>query len=489
MVRVHLDVHDTGVGVEAEAKDKLFQKFQQADGSITRRFGGTGLGLSICRELIQLMGGKIGVVDSAQGGSTFWFEIDLPRGAALKPKAKPTSLKGARILVVDDIELNRSIFVRQLQAEGALVEEASSGGGGLEAVSRAEAAGVPYDIVLLDHMMPDIAGDTVAELIRAHAAWRQPKLVLASSVGAPLKSDRAAKAGFDAFLTKPIRHNALVDCLAGLGRASVPAAQRIEATPAPTRGVRARILLAEDNEINALLTITLLEGEGYQVERAVNGKEAVEAVSGALFDMILMDIQMPVMDGLEATQAIRAMGGAAGRTPILAMTANARASDRDDCLTAGVDDFVAKPIELNAFLQIVARHLKSAPRAAAAAAEGPEFDREQLDGLVKLMPAAGFRQVVEAYLLTASRGVDRLAAALAEDDLKTAQAEAHDLKGSSGNFGCRRVQALSDGLENACRDDDAEAAGTLLEALQLATASAWAMLRQRADALQPEVAA
>ncbi len=488
VTRVHIDVHDTGVGIDEEAKGKLFQKFQQADGSITRRFGGTGLGLSICRELVQLMGGRIGVGDSPSGGSTFWVELDLPAGERIKPKAQVEGgLKAVRILVVDDIELNRSIFVRQLEGEGAILEEASGGGAGLACVARAQAEGRPYDIVLLDHMMPDMSGDTVAEMIRANSGWTQPKLVLASSIGIPLRSDRAARAGFDAFLTKPVRYKALVECLSGL---MAPAAPAVAAAAAPAGAAagphgRARILMAEDNEINALLTTTLLEGEGYCVERAVNGREAVDAVRQARFDLILMDVQMPVMDGLEATRAIRAMGGAAAQTTIIAMTANARQADRDDCVAAGVDDFLGKPIELERFLEVVARHLAengSGRRQHDAPVDPSDFDEGQLEALLKLMPAKSFYMVVGAYLDAAPSRLERIAARLADGDLGAVRAEAHDLKGTSGNFGARRLQALAEQLEDACREGDAETAREIFVRVREASTIARAIIERRVEA-------
>ena len=215
---LRLEVHDTGVGVPAEAKPRMFQKFQQADGSITRKFGGTGLGLSICRQLVELMGGTIGVSDRDGGGSLFWIELALPESEqAVHDHLKTRrSLSGQKILVVDDIEINRSIFARQLEAEGAVMAEAADGPSALAAIVTADAMGEPFDMVLMDHMMPGMGGDQVAEKIRANGSLKQPRMVLASSIGAPSPSDRAHDAGFDAFLTKPVRHQALVDCLSEL---------------------------------------------------------------------------------------------------------------------------------------------------------------------------------------------------------------------------------------------------------------------------------
>ena len=364
-IRVRVEVHDTGIGIDQEAKGRLFEKFQQADGSVTRRFGGTGLGLSICRELITLMGGEIGVEERLPAGSTFWFEIDLPQGKTGAVLETPTGdLKGARILVVDDIEINRSIFVRQLRAEGAIMAEVSSGGAALEAIATAHREGQPFDIVLLDHMMPAMGGDTVAELIRAHPNWRQPGLVLASSVSEPPSGERAAQIGYNAVLTKPVRHALLVDTLAGLYRGDVcalpgPSAPSEPALPASATG---RILLAEDHEINRQLAMTILEQAGYSVECATNGLEALAAARRGGFDLVLMDVQMPQMDGLESTRSIRASAGDLADIPIIALTANVMRSDREECLAAGMDDFIGKPIDAKAFLATVARTLHAPPR-------------------------------------------------------------------------------------------------------------------------------
>ncbi|MFO1014657.1 MAG: response regulator, partial [Caulobacteraceae bacterium] len=392
VTELHIGVQDTGIGLSDEAKSRLFKSFSQADGSITRKYGGTGLGLSICKQLTELMGGDIGVKDRTGGGSVFWFSVTLDKAEAppVQIKGGREDLEGVRILVVDDIELNRSIFARQLQADGALVDDVEGGPEALAAMTAAEEAGAPYHIVLMDHMMPAMSGDIVAEAIRADQGLTQPRIVLASSIGVPMSSDRAASAGFDAFLTKPVRHQALVECLAGLmvqdreARAEAAAAKAQVAAEVPA-GCRGRILLAEDNEINTLLACTLLEEAGYSVECAVNGALAVEAMKRSAYDLVLMDVQMPVMDGLMATRTIRELPGAAGQTPIVAMTANAMRSDQDNCLAAGMNDFVSKPIDPESFLRIVAGHIANdgaGPAAVQTQSDGPQdLDQAHLDGL------------------------------------------------------------------------------------------------------------
>jgi PAS domain S-box-containing protein len=488
---LRVEVHDTGVGVPAEAKPRMFQKFQQADGSITRKFGGTGLGLSICRQLVELMGGTIGVEDREGGGSVFWFSLELPgaeKAVADRPRTR-RALKGQKILVVDDIEINRSIFARQLEAEGAVMAEASDGPSALAAIVTADAMGEPFDMVLMDHMMPGMGGDQVAEKIRANGSLKQPRIVLASSIGAPSPSDRAHDAGFDAFLTKPVRHQALVDCLAELVVAADDAAPSAPAAPIPEpeapRSVGGRVLLAEDNEINAMLATTILEEAGHSVEAVVNGAEAVEAAGRGGFDLILMDVQMPVMDGLAATRAIRELKGPASQVPIVALTANAMRSDQDACLAAGMNDFVSKPLDPDDFLQVVGRFVRSgeaeghAAPVADDAHEHCDLDDAQLDGLAKLMPPHRLRAIIENFLGSAQSRLQRIEACAETADMIGMAREAHDLKGVSGNFGARRLQHLADRLEQAAKAGDEGEAARLTPEVRRASITAWDLVGRR----------
>ncbi len=371
LTRVKVEVHDSGVGVTPEAKSRLFQKFQQADGSVTRRFGGTGLGLSICRELVELMGGRIGIADHPDGGSTFWFEVDFQPSASVQSRRRPRgSLRGALVLVVDDLEINRLIFAEQLAAEGAIVAQAASGPEALLMVEAAQAGHRPFGLVLLDHMMPGMAGDQVAAHIRAQAGWTQPRLVLASSLG-PLAASEG-RAAFDACLSKPLRRADLLECLGRVLGGTSPVARRTRrsvAAPSPTRS--GRILLAEDHEINRYLALTILHSAGYEVECATNGVEAVRLAHESAFDIILMDVHMPLMDGLEAARAVRALGASVRQPRIVALTANALSNDRDECFAAGMDDFVTKPFDPERFLQTVALNMTaSGPKAIDASDSG-----------------------------------------------------------------------------------------------------------------------
>jgi len=498
---LRFEVQDSGIGLDAEAKGKLFQKFQQADGSVTRRYGGTGLGLSICRQLVEIMGGTIGVDDRDGGGSVFWFEIALPNSDA-RAQARPAGvedLRGLKVLVVDDIEINRSIFLRQLEAEGAETGEAVDGASALAALVSADAVDAPFDVVLLDHMMPGMSGEMVAAKIRANAALAQPRIVLASSIGESWRTERAAKAGFDAVLTKPIRHQMLVDTLNGLRAeqartfetawdddpapetSAPPPVDSVE-TPASAHGGRGRLLLAEDNEINTLLACTVLEEAGYSVECVVNGEEAVAAVEARAFDLVIMDVQMPRMDGLQATRAIRALPGPRSRTPILAMTANAMRSDREACLAAGMDDFVSKPIDPEAFLRSVSRFAAAelwaddgAEEASASPAPSdlPDLDEAKLDNFARLMPAPKLKAVIDSYLTGARGRLLRIEELIGDLDFPGLAREAHDLKGVSGNFGARRLQALAEQLERACQAGDDAEAPRLIGEIRRSSMTAW----------------
>jgi len=354
--RITIAVADTGIGISPALAGRLFNKFEQGDSSVNRRYGGTGLGLSICRQLVDLMeDGTIAVEERPGGGTLFKVALTLPDGdrTANRNAGDLAVLVGLRILVVDDTEMNRIVFHRQLSDEGILVDEAADAAGALAALRRADEAGRPYDIVLLDHDMPGMTGDHLGETIRLHLEWHQPKQILVSSVDRPVRMEQNRNP-FDATLTKPIRHRALVECLARV-MGQVPSsfdalipAEAASPVSAPVGG-GGRVLLVEDNEVNQMLAAEVLRDAGYLVEVAGDGLQALDAVARAEWDLILMDVQMPHLDGFEATQRLRAQGMA---MPIIAMTANAMAGDRERCLAVGMDDYLSKPLDLD---ELVAR--------------------------------------------------------------------------------------------------------------------------------------
>jgi CheY-like chemotaxis protein len=360
--RITIAVADTGIGINPALAGRLFNKFEQGDSSVNRRYGGTGLGLSICKQLLDLMDGTIAAEDRPGGGTVFRVVLTLPDGERLPGKASvdPAILAGLRVLVVDDTEMNRIVFHRQLSDEGIDVDDASDAASALAALRRAEEEGRPYDIVLLDHDMPGMTGDHLGETIRLHVEWRQPKQILVSSVDRPLRSDQARNS-FDAALIKPVRHRALVDCLARvMGDGPPPVPSSASAGPEPSAPLVAgggRVLLVEDNEVNQILAAEVLRDAGYAVEVASDGLAALDAVARADWDLILMDVQMPNLDGFEATRQLRAQGTV---LPIIAMTANAMTGDRERCLVAGMDDYLSKPLDLDELVARVGRWLDRA---------------------------------------------------------------------------------------------------------------------------------
>ncbi len=354
-VTPRFSVIDTGIGIAPELQDKLFDKFTQADASTTRQFGGTGLGLAICKRLAELMGGRIGVESELGRGSSFWFEVPLAVSAGPCLAAKQSehivaqlmrAIRGQKVLAVDDSAVNRLIFSKQLSSLGMEAETAADAERALELMRQANAQGKPFDLAILDHMMPLIDGEALKDMIREDEDLASVKLILSSSSGL-VSSDAAARTlGFEAALPKPIYPRAMIRVLARIYSVALnegPAL--VEAQPRPRDLGGQRILLAEDNEVNRLLAMTLLEKQGYRVDVASNGYEAISAVTESTYDLVLMDVQMPEMDGLEATRRIREMAGASARVPIVAMTANAMKGDREKCIQAGMNDYVSKPID------------------------------------------------------------------------------------------------------------------------------------------------
>jgi len=348
--RFRFEVADTGMGVSDEAKTRLFQKFQQADNSITRRYGGTGLGLSICRQMVELMGGEIGVADRQGGGSVFWFEVPLPQAVA-QPAAPARRLAGRRVLVARTLAEARVATRDALEQEGAEVTDAPT----LEAATRALTdPTLGFDLVVADANLAggDKAG--LVEVLRVRSVRRDTRVVLI--IGLDDASETHIETlDADAALARPVRRRVLLGALESLlGGAQPVPAQVDEAEPAEAVTCSGRVLLAEDNPVNTMVAVTVLQAMGCDIDTVTNGADAVEAVRNGAYDLVLMDVHMPQMDGLEATRRIRALGEACAQVPIVAMTADATAEDQSTCLAAGMDDFISKPINIDHFAGVVA---------------------------------------------------------------------------------------------------------------------------------------
>jgi len=356
---IRFEVRDTGIGVPLEVQPRLFQAFTQADASTTRRHGGSGLGLAISRWIVELMGGRIGLESSTGKGSTFWCEIpfELSEGAEAD-KIVGADLAALKILVVDDNATNREILKHRLEAWGLQCRSEMDGPEGLAELERAAATGQAYGLVLIDMQMPEMDGLELARAIRANAALSHVPLILMTSMDRVGLSDDARHVGVESCLTKPVRQSALFDAIVTAVSKNAPVLGRAAASdPAAAAARKERVLVVEDNRVNQMVASHMLKRLGYDSDVVGNGIEALRALGGARYALILMDSHMPEMDGFAATAAIRGMGGRFRDIPIVALTADALVGDREKCMEAGMNDYLSKPISLEALERILSHWL------------------------------------------------------------------------------------------------------------------------------------
>lgn len=480
-LRIHFAVRDTGIGISPEQQARLFKPFSQADLSTTRKYGGTGLGLAISKRLVELMGGRISVTSHAGEGSTFEFTVPLARGLvdALQQSLAAGNLQGARVLIVDDNATNRMVLHHQVIAWGMLPQSASSGREALEKLRAATRE--PFDVVLLDMDMPEMDGLALARAIRADPALQSLKLMLLTSVGRLGGAESVRSVGLDAALVKPVRQSELYNCLITV-LGIVPAISDTErALPraAKEEGKGVRVLLAEDNAVNQQVALFMLQARGYTVDIAANGKEAVDALTRAPYDLVLMDCQMPELDGFEATAQIRQREGAARHTPIIALTAHALRGEREKCIAAGMDDYLAKPITPDALYATLRRWLPKthapAPKPPVssietpAAEEAPTLDPTVLDGLRQLQEpgeADIVAQLIDLFLAELPAKLAAAQDALAKRDAGRLGKAAHTLKGSSANIGARRAAQICLKMEQFVKASQLDAAAETLTRLE-----------------------
>lgn len=502
-VVVRFTVRDTGIGIAEDRFDRLFQPFSQVDASTNRRYGGTGLGLAICKQLCEMMGGQIHVESRLGRGSTFWFTVPLEKSAR-KPgyQVVPPELRDLRVLAVDDNFASRATLKEQMNAWGFDAETASDGESALQKLRAAAAAGSPFRIALLDMEMPGMDGEQLTQNIKADPEVSETILILLVPLESQLDASRLQDIGLAACVTKPVMPSELFDTLitalapgasGQLLGARGPQSETYAPSSLPRAGRQgARILLAEDNEINQELTYEILTKVGYQCDVVSNGRQAVEALRESRYDLVLMDCQMPEMDGMEATRVIRddEQGGAAadaGPTPVVALTANAMKSDRQQCLEAGMTAYLSKPlkpVELIETIEACLKHVDASPVAVAdpASEELPEATSAEGSapaGATRAsIPVLDYDALLERCTgdaELAKRAVTLFQKRFADDllhienrihaaDAETTARLAHALKGTAANLSAEALREVLVRLEAAaCSADLAGASACLAE--------------------------
>jgi signal transduction histidine kinase/CheY-like chemotaxis protein/PAS domain-containing protein/HPt (histidine-containing phosphotransfer) domain-containing protein len=495
-VQLRFSVRDTGIGIPADQLDLLFDEFQQADASVNRKFGGTGLGLAISRRLVHQMGGRIGVESAVGEGSEFWFTVRLKKGdpTARREEARLADLSGVRVLVVANHPASRTLLTRRLAAWNMRPEETGSGDEALNRLRRARRENDPFAMAIIDRRMGDMDGETLGRAIRSDPELAATRMVLLTQLGSRGEARRFQDMGFAAYAAKPIRTEEFKSVLSmAMGtpsfRENPPPAivTRHAARDArdPANAPAPRILLVEDNAINQQVALGLLEKLGLAAEIAANGREALHALATDSYDLVLMDIQMPEMDGLEAARRIRGPGSPARNpeVPIIAMTAHAVRGDREACLAAGMNAYLTKPVDPSSFRAALAQWLPlpkagalpedSRPhpkaKASAKASESPTDAPAVWDRAAMLDRLMGNEIMAERlrkmYLREMPDRMIELASALKSGDGAAATDLAHSLKGASAQMGAERVEALARAVEAAAANQDVAGASAKMEEL------------------------
>ena len=467
---LRFSVQDTGIGIPAGKTAMLFNKFTQVDASTTRKYGGTGLGLAISKQLAEKMGGQIGINSTEGKGSEFWFTACLGLQSQRTHERKTLlQIQGKRILVVDDNATNREILTTRLASWGATVAESADGLSALKAMNFAADTGTLFDIVITDMQMPVMDGLMLGRAIRKNERLKETCLVMMTSLGQQSNREEMAEIGFAACLTKPVRPSELFARLTGdikpetIKPLSLPAS-----TPGlPMRRGTVRILLAEDNITNQRVAIGVLKKMGLHADAVANGLEAISALETLPYDLVLMDVQMPEMNGLEATRKIRDPHSAVRNhtIPIIAMTANAMQGDREKCIEVGMNDYVSKPISIKALGEKLAQWLPAAevasPASQTAAAlplseppaksQTPVYDRDGF--LDRLMgDAETAKIVINIFLDDIPRQIESMKRSLETSDAATVERIAHSIKGAAANIGGEALRQLAGEIEKACKD-------------------------------------
>ena len=507
-VTLRFEVHDTGIGVSREARTRIFEAFSQADSSTTRQYGGTGLGLAISKQLVELMGGKIGVDNALSQGSIFWFTVpfDKRRVDPDEPGAALHSIEGLRVLIVDEEQSSREEMEQQLAAWRVRTDCVASAMDAVDRLLAAARAGTPYEVAIIDMHLQRTSGLALAAGIKADPATRATRILLLSSDRLAADPVQRREAGVAYQMIRPVRAGDLFECLATRQRAPLAAPGGIMAPPpsAPQPSQRPRlrkVLLAEDNPVNVEVATAMLDSLGLGVHCVSNGEEAVKAARSGEYDIVLMDCQMPVMDGFAATAEIRRQEHQNSRSrslPIIAITANALQGDREACLAAGMDDYLSKPFTQQQLGAVIGRwvvlpmpatvHHDDDPTYAAPAptvsATGPApsqavspsmadrdvINRHALENIRALSSDRGgalVQKVVEAFVDDTPQQLQALRRAIAAFDAGNLRKTAHSLKSSSANVGAETLAHLCKEMETLGRTETTEGASSILTDMEL----------------------
>ena len=504
-VRIRFEVTDTGIGISPEDQQKLFQSFVQVDASTTRRYGGTGLGLVICKQLVELMGGEISVESMLNQGSTFWFTALFCKQTAPVKTAIPPTLSKLKLLVADDNTMIRQAVRQLAQGWGMQMDEAADSTTAISALRSSAERGCPYDLALLDLQLPDQQGAMLVPMIRSDPILAQTKLILMTTMHQREQAESFRSMDVSGYILKPVRASRLFDSLksafaehvscaiASVGTHTWETAVDSTQQASIARSVNSslKILLVEDHPVNQAVILNQLQMLGYEADYVGNGQEALDRLQEKNYDIVLMDCQMPVLDGYQTTQELRRREGSARHTVVIALTAHALPADRDKCLVAGMDDYLSKPIEQEALGATIKHWAKlttkckvvgtqsdaqNPPQSSVSSMDKIPLDLERLNRISRgKVPFQ--QQLLQAFLKNAQPGLEQMRVAIQVGDCLTLEQQAHRIKGSSANVGVRLMPDVAAHLERQAREKTLEGATEQLEALERQLEQVKAFLR------------
>jgi PAS domain S-box-containing protein len=487
-VKIRFEVTDTGIGISASDRQKLFHPFSQVDTSTTRQYGGTGLGLVICKQLVELMGGEIGVESVLGQGSTFWFTISFENRAALEDLACPLALSQLKLLVVSERAMTCQAVRRYCTQWGVQIDEAADITATLNALRSSVAQGHPYDVAIVDLQLPNSQGAVLVPMIRCDPTLAQIRLIVMTAFHQRDLVQELESMDISGYLIKPVRMSRLFDSLINA------CGKQADSALAPEEGIRCgasgieeratikglkparsplKILLVEDHPVNQMVILNQLQMLGYEADCVDNGKDAIAQLTKQSYDIVLMDCQMPILDGYETTRQLRRREGSHRHTVVIALTAHALSTDRDKCLAAGMDDYLSKPIDQDALGVAIERwanhvatpEVKNTPICSALSLEETPLDLERLNAVSR--GKVPFQQrLVQAFIENAQPGLEQMRQALQSNDFLTVEQQAHRIKGASANVGVRLMPDVAGQLEQQAREKTLEGAIERLEALE-----------------------